>query len=460
MAVSFHTGRVHIPAAGQRRITAWIKEVITAEGYSPGDIAYIFCSPEYHIGINRQYLGHDYHTDVITFDYSDLNGTRNISGDIFIDYTVRSNAETIGTQPQEEMMRVIIHGVLHLCGHGDKTPEEERAMRALEDRSLAAYRQANGRLSSVRTAGPVRERPPKGKKYHRHGKGLFPPFQAHSIHRRTSTRRPVFPTGKALLRVQESVPPATCIFPQKDSQQTGRGEKESAHTARPPERKRRTIQRTDRPRQGQERRMTYEYDIIVVGGGHAGCEAAAAAAKLGAQTLLITMDMGKFANMSCNPAVGGVAKGQIVREIDALGGHMGIITDRTAIQFRMLNRSKGSAMWSPRAQCDKARFSESWRQVLENTENLRIWQDTVDRLTVEKRTDSDSELSENQYIITGVHTIMGVLFKARAVILTNGTFLNGLMHTGRASAPGGRAGDGVSYGLTEYLCSLGFEAAG
>ena len=204
--------------------------------------------------------------------------------------------------------------------------------------------------------------------------------------------------------------------------------------------------------------MTYEYDIIVVGGGHAGCEAAAAAAKLGAQTLLITMDMGKFANMSCNPAVGGVAKGQIVREIDALGGHMGIITDRTAIQFRMLNRSKGSAMWSPRAQCDKARFSESWRQVLENTENLRIWQDTVDRLTVEKRTDSDSELSENQYIITGVHTVMGVLFKAHAVILTNGTFLNGLMHTGRASAPGGRAGDGVSYGLTEYLCSLGFEA--
>ena len=145
MAVSFHTEECTFLPQGRRRITAWIKEVITAEGYSPGDIAYIFCSPEYHIGINRQYLGHDYHTDVITFDYSDLNGTRNISGDIFIDpYTVRSNAETIGTQPQEEMMRVIIHGVLHLCGHGDKTPEEERAMRALEDRSLAAYRQANG----------------------------------------------------------------------------------------------------------------------------------------------------------------------------------------------------------------------------------------------------------------------------------------------------------------------------
>ena len=145
MAVSFHTEECTFLPQGRRRITAWIKEVITAEGYSPGDIAYIFCSPEYHIGINRQYLGHDYHTDVITFDYSDLNGTRNISGDIFIDpYTVRSNAETIGTQPQEEMMRVIIHGVLHLCGHGDKTPEEERAMRALEDRSLAAYRQAHG----------------------------------------------------------------------------------------------------------------------------------------------------------------------------------------------------------------------------------------------------------------------------------------------------------------------------
>ena len=131
MAVSFHTEECTFLPQGRRRITAWIKEVITAEGYSPGDIAYIFCSPEYHIGINRQYLGHDYHTDVITFDYSDLNGTRNISG-------------AIGTQPQEEMMRVIIHGVLHLCGHGDKTPEEERAMRALEDRSLAAYRQANG----------------------------------------------------------------------------------------------------------------------------------------------------------------------------------------------------------------------------------------------------------------------------------------------------------------------------
>lgn len=204
--------------------------------------------------------------------------------------------------------------------------------------------------------------------------------------------------------------------------------------------------------------MTYEYDIIVVGGGHAGCEAAAAAATLGAQTLLVTMDMGKFANMSCNPAVGGVAKGQIVREIDAIGGHMGIITDRTAIQFRMLNRSKGSAMWSPRAQCDKTRFSELWRQTLENIDNLYIWQDTVDGLITEKCTRDDEQSSDNQYIIKGIHTVMGATFRARAIILTNGTFLNGLMHTGRSSAPGGRAGDGVSLGVTECLRELGFEA--
>lgn len=188
--------------------------------------------------------------------------------------------------------------------------------------------------------------------------------------------------------------------------------------------------------------MTYEYDIIVVGGGHAGCEAAAAAATLGAQTLLVTMDMGKFANMSCNPAVGGVAKGQIVREIDAIGGHMGIITDRTAIQFRMLNRSKGSAMWSPRAQCDKTRFSELWRQTLENIDNLYIWQDTVDGLITEKCTRDNKQSSDNQYIIKGIHTVMGATFRARAIILTNGTFLNGLMHTGRSSAPGGKIQNG------------------
>lgn len=204
--------------------------------------------------------------------------------------------------------------------------------------------------------------------------------------------------------------------------------------------------------------MKYEYDIIVVGGGHAGCEAAVAAARLGASTLLVTMDMCKFANMSCNPAVGGVAKGQIVREIDALGGCMGVITDSATIQFRMLNRSKGSAMWSPRAQCDKARFSELWRHQLENTENLYIWQDTVCDILTEKIDLPQGKNIDYQYVVRGVRTVMGVEFRAGAVVLTNGTFLNGLMHTGRASAPGGRAGDGVAYGLTECLCALGFEA--
>ena len=191
--------------------------------------------------------------------------------------------------------------------------------------------------------------------------------------------------------------------------------------------------------------MKFEYDIIVVGGGHAGCEAAAAAARLGSRTLLITMDMTKFANMSCNPAVGGVAKGQIVREIDALGGRMAEITDRTTIQFRMLIRSKGAAMWSPRAQCDKQQFSQEWRKELENTENLAIWQDTVVRLIVE------------DFEAKGVQTALGVEFRAKAVVLTNGTFLNGLIHVGRAQTEGGRAGDPASYGLSEQLRDLGFE---
>lgn len=196
--------------------------------------------------------------------------------------------------------------------------------------------------------------------------------------------------------------------------------------------------------------MNLHYDIIVVGGGHAGCEAAAAAANLGSRTLLLTMDMTKFAAMSCNPAVGGVAKGQIVREIDALGGQMGRITDLSTIQFRMLNRSKGAAMWSPRAQCDKARFSEEWRRTLENTQNLYIWQDTADGLLL----DTNSEKPR----ITGVKTRMGVTFEADAVILTNGTFLSGLMHCGRSNAEGGRAGDAASFGITEQLVALGFEA--
>lgn len=193
--------------------------------------------------------------------------------------------------------------------------------------------------------------------------------------------------------------------------------------------------------------MKFEYDVIVVGAGHAGCEAAAAAAIMGAQTLLVTMDMGKVAQMSCNPAVGGVAKGQIVREIDALGGQMGIVTDKTTLQFRMLNRSKGAAMWSPRAQCDKYAFSQEWRRVLDSTDNLWMWQDSVTELLVSK---------DNKQVV-GVVSQLGVHFRAKAVILTNGTFLNGLMHVGMAQAEGGRAGDMPSRGISEQLERLGFE---
>lgn len=191
------------------------------------------------------------------------------------------------------------------------------------------------------------------------------------------------------------------------------------------------------------------YDVIVVGGGHAGCEAACAAARMGSKTLLLTMDMTKFASMSCNPAIGGVAKGQIVREIDALGGMTGIITDLTTIQFRMLNRSKGAAMWSPRAQCDKSQFSAEWRHTLENTKNLYIWQDSV----VDILLATDGEKSR----VTGVKTQMGVVFEAKTVVLTAGTFLSGLMHCGRQSATGGRAGDAASFGITESLQKVGIE---
>lgn len=198
--------------------------------------------------------------------------------------------------------------------------------------------------------------------------------------------------------------------------------------------------------------MTLDYDIIVIGGGHAGCEAASAAARLGSRTLLLTMDMEKMAAMSCNPAVGGVAKGQIVREIDALGGQMGRITDLCSIQFRMLNRSKGAAMWSPRAQCDKSRFSREWRHTLENTPNLHIWQDAATELLFTE------EAGEGRPHIRGVKSRMGVEFSCRAVILTAGTFLKGLMHCGSAHAEGGRAGDAASHGISESLRRMGFEA--
>ena len=192
--------------------------------------------------------------------------------------------------------------------------------------------------------------------------------------------------------------------------------------------------------------MNFKYDVIVVGAGHAGCEAASAAAKMGSKTLLITMDMNKIAQMSCNPAVGGIAKGQIVREIDALGGQMGIVTDRSAIQFRLLNQSKGPAMWSPRSQSDRKRFIEEWIKVLSHTDNLSIWQDVVVSLIIK----------DNK--VCGVKTALGIEMEAQAVVLTNGTFLNGLMHCGKTQIAGGRTSEPASYGLTEQLVALGFKS--
>ena len=190
--------------------------------------------------------------------------------------------------------------------------------------------------------------------------------------------------------------------------------------------------------------MDFRYDIIVVGAGHAGCEAASAAARMGSKTLLITMDMNKIGQMSCNPAIGGIAKGQIVREIDAMGGQMGIITDKSAIQFRMLNRSKGPAMWSPRSQSDRKRFIEEWVEVLTKTDNLQIWQDMVTELVV------------RDGAVCGVKTLLGITMQAQAVILTNGTFLNGLLHFGKAQIQGGRISEPACCGITEQLRQLGF----
>ena len=192
--------------------------------------------------------------------------------------------------------------------------------------------------------------------------------------------------------------------------------------------------------------MLFNYDVIIIGGGHAGCEAAAASANMGAKTCLITMDMNKIAQMSCNPAVGGIAKGQIVREIDALGGYMGIVTDATAIQFRMLNRSKGPAVWSPRAQCDRGKFIWQWRTILDHTSNLDIWQDQADELIVENGE------------AVGVKTVWGVEFRAKSVVITAGTFLNGLMHIGRHTYPGGRCAEPAVYHFTESITRHGIRS--
>jgi len=191
--------------------------------------------------------------------------------------------------------------------------------------------------------------------------------------------------------------------------------------------------------------MDFKYDVIVIGAGHAGCEAATAAANMGSKTLLITMDMNKIGQMSCNPAVGGIAKGQIVREIDALGGHMGIVTDRSAIQFRMLNRSKGPAMWSPRSQSDRHEFIQQWIKTVSNTNNLNIWQDTVKELVIENG------------VVVGLKSVLGVTFKAKSVVLTAGTFLSGLLHIGKNQQVGGRISEPASFGLTEQLQSIGFS---
>ena len=204
--------------------------------------------------------------------------------------------------------------------------------------------------------------------------------------------------------------------------------------------------------------MILKYDVIVIGGGHAGCEAATAAANMGAHTCLVTMDMNKIAQMSCNPAIGGIAKGQIVREIDALGGHMGIVTDKTSIQFRMLNRSKGPAVWSPRAQCDRGKFIWEWRRVLDNTPNLDVWQDQAEELIVESVPSVTTESQPAKHVI-GIKTIWGAELRAKSIVITAGTFLNGLMHIGRRKVAGGRIAEPAVANFTESISRHGIEYA-
>ncbi|MDR2621598.1 MAG: tRNA uridine-5-carboxymethylaminomethyl(34) synthesis enzyme MnmG, partial [Dysgonamonadaceae bacterium] len=350
MAVFYDAVDVLFPKIKRRVTTKWIHLMIEKHHKKAGAVTYIFCSDEEILRINKQYLNHDYYTDIITFDYTE---NELISGDLFISLdTVQSNSEKFGTVYEEELYRVMIHGVLHLCGFDDKTPDDEKIMREKENEALEIFDDLTSKQVNDLTSGELN----------------------------SSTRQ------------------------------------------------------------------LFDYDIIVVGAGHAGCDAAAAAANLGSKTLLITMDMNKIAQMSCNPAVGGIAKGQIVREIDALGGQMGIVTDMTAIQFRMLNRSKGPAMWSPRAQSDRMRYMQKWRETLDAIPNLFIWQDSVVQLVIKNNA------------VVGVQTALGVVFLAKSVILTVGTFLNGLMHIGKTQMSGGRISEQASLGITEQLVGLGFEA--